>query len=64
MDLKENFTVLVSFISIFFEFMKENQKEEEHRACRPAIFYDATGIIKEEFWVCYFRQYSREHCST
>lgn len=48
MDLKENFTRLVSFISIFLELMKENQKEE-HRACRPAIFYDAAGIIKEEF---------------
>lgn len=32
--------------------MKENQKEEQHKACRPAVFYDATGIIKEEFWGC------------
>lgn len=52
MDLKENFTMLLSFINIFLELMKENQKEEQHRACRPAIFYDATGIFKEKFWVC------------
>lgn len=44
--------MLVNFISIFLELMKENQKEEQHRACRPDNLEDATGIIKEEFWVC------------
>lgn len=52
LDLKENITMLVNVITIFLALMKENQKEEQYRACKPAVFRDASGIIKEKFGVC------------
>lgn len=50
-DLKENWTLLGNFATIFLALGKENHIEEHSSS--PAIFYDAIGIIQQaEFGAC------------